>query len=292
MKLAKSYENATVLETYEKDGKQYARIQQVCDRCNGSGVFYVAVHNGQGVPAQPDGGVCYKCSGDGKIENEARVYTNEEFERMEASKLKRAEKTTKKYECEAQERLDKRNLSMLQRYGFENLYGYTVLGNSFEIKDKLKEVGARYSDELRWVCPEEPTWLTTHEWVKLSVADVFRVDDSGAFVLLDDVRDMRDALEPTTGEYIGQIGEHITVKVTLTKAIQYDTYFGYRHCCGYIYIFKTVDDNTLMWKTASVVLREGIVCSVVGTVKDHQVYRHVKQTVLTRCKVTLIKGGE
>lgn len=41
--------------------------QKCCDRCGGSGIFYVRVHNGVGVPATPDKGMCYKCYGSGKV---------------------------------------------------------------------------------------------------------------------------------------------------------------------------------------------------------------------------------
>lgn len=37
--------------------------EEYCDRCGGYGIFHTGVLNNQGIPAQPDEGICYKCKG-------------------------------------------------------------------------------------------------------------------------------------------------------------------------------------------------------------------------------------
>ena len=281
MKLAESYAYASIVMTFDKDGKAYATISDTCDRCGGSGIFYVAVHNGHGVPALPDGGVCYKCNGDGKITKDVRMYTDIEYERMQRSKKRADEKKRKARDAKVAEQ----NLHTQNKYGNENVDAYIVLGNTYDIKDELKEAGAKFSPELRWVLPTEPTWLTTHSYVKVSVADIFTISD-GYFVLRDDIRKFRNALEPVRGEYIGKVGQRLSVTATLTRAIPYDASFSYqRRIMGYIYIFETADGNTLVWKTTSALLDTGKEYDIVGTVKEHSEYNKVRQTVLTRCKI-------
>lgn len=281
MKLAESYANASIVKTFNKDGKAYATISDTCDRCGGSGIFYVAIHNGRGVPASPDAGVCYKCNGDGKVTKDVRMYTDIEYERMQRSKKRADEKKRKERDAKVAEQ----NLRMLNKYGFENVDAYVVLGNTYDIKDELKEAGAKFSPELHWVLPTEPTWLTTHSYVKVSVADIFTISN-GYFVLRDDIREFRNALEPVRGEYIGKVGQRLSVTATLTKAIPYDASFSYqRRTMGYIYIFETADGNTLVWRTTSAWLDIGKEYDIVGTVKEHSEYNKVRQTVLTRCKI-------
>lgn len=281
MRLAESYSNSSIVKTFVKDGKTYATISDTCDRCGGSGIFYVAIHNGHGVPASPDAGVCYKCNGDGKVTKDVRMYTDIEYERMQRSKKRADEKKRKERDAKVAEQ----NLRTLNKYGFENVDAYIVLGNTYDIKDELKEAGAKFSPELYWVLPTEPTWLTTHSYVKVSVADIFTISN-GYFVLRDDIREFRNALEPVRGEYIGKVGQRLSVTATLTKAIPYDASFSYqRRTMGYIYIFETADGNTLVWRTTSAWLDIGKEYDIVGTVKEHSEYNKVRQTVLTRCKI-------
>lgn len=284
MRLAESYSNSSIVKTFVKDGKAYATISDICDRCGGSGIFYVAIHNGRGVPASPNAGICYKCNGDGKVTKDVRMYTDIEYERMQRSKKRAAEKKRKEWEAKAAERIAEQNLRTLNKYGFENVDAYLVLGNTYDIKDELKEAGARFSPELHWVLPTEPTWLTTHKYVKVSVADIFTVSN-GYFVLKDDIHEFMDALEPVRGEYIGKIGQRLSVTATLTKAIPYDVSFSYKKTIGYIYIFETADGNTLVWRTTSAWLDTDKEYDIVGTVKEHSEYNKVRQTVLTRCKI-------
>jgi hypothetical protein len=284
VKLAESYANASIVKTFVKDGKTYATISDTCDRCGGSGIFYVAIHNGRGIPALPDAGVCYKCNGYGKVTKDVRMYTDIEYERMQRSKKRADEKKRKEWEAKAAERMAEQNLRTLNKYGFENVDAYIVLGNTYDIKDKLKEAGAKFSPELCWVLPTEPTWLTTHSYVKVSVADIFTISN-GYFVLRDDIREFRNALEPVRGEYIGKVGQRLSVTATLAKAIPYDASFSYQRTIGYIYIFETADGNTLVWRTTSAWLDIGKEYDIVGTVKEHNEYNKVRQTVLTRCKI-------
>lgn len=283
--LADSYKNAKILETFEKDGKSYAKIRMLCDRCSGSGIFAVGVHNGYLVPAKPDNGRCYKCGGSGYIIENVRDYTEAEYERMQRAKEKQAAARHAEAERKAAERLERNNKYTLNSHGFNDIYAYAIVGNTYDMKDKLKEHGAKFSYELLWVCPEEPTWLPADRYVRICVSDVFEFVD-GALLVKENAKDFIQSLQPTVGSFIGSVGQRITVDVTVKKRLEFDRCYGYsyRTVTTYKYIMQTPDGNTVVWSTGSVHWDEGHTCHLTGTVKEHAKYNGTCQTVLTRCK--------
>ena len=83
------------------------------------------------------------------------------------------------------------------------------------------------------------------------------------------------------GDYIGNVGEKITVDIKESKLItSWETLYGWTH----LYKFVTTDDNVLVWYASKGFDGEPI--KITGTVKDHKEYDGEKQTVLTRCKIT------
>lgn len=117
------------------------------------------------------------------------------------------------------------------------------------------------------------------------------------------------AIERNRGQFIGEVGDKIQLTVTLVRT------FGYEqrnYACpwktDYItgYVFKTDDGNTLVWKTTGALDRkeyredghlcdnkgrydpvqpdEGDTVTIKATIKDHEEYNNVNQTILTRVK--------
>lgn len=85
-----------------------------------------------------------------------------------------------------------------------------------------------------------------------------------------------------TSEHIGTIGQRIQINITSYKCItSWNTDFGET------YVWKLMDDNgnVFTWKTSTYLDDECVGKSLKGTVKEHKVFRDVKQTELTRCKV-------
>ena len=82
-------------------------------------------------------------------------------------------------------------------------------------------------------------------------------------------------------EYIGEIGEKITVDLKEAKIItSWETVYG----ITFLWKFITTDGNTLVWKASR--YQECEPKRITGTVKDHKEYDGEKQTVLTRCKLS------
>ena len=118
-------------------------------------------------------------------------------------------------------------------------------------------------------------------------------------------------IERNRGQFIGNVGDKIQLEVTLESRFNFE-----RKCFNApwrtelveVYVFKTDDGNTLVWKTTSglhvknyvngghfrdneedgwydyVSPEEGERIKIKATIKDHEEYRNVNQTILNRVK--------
>lgn len=119
-------------------------------------------------------------------------------------------------------------------------------------------------------------------------------------------------IERNRGHYIGEVGDKIEMTVTLERTFQYEVpCYGAPWKTDLVtgYVFKTDDNNTLVWKTTGSIARkkyvaetevhnfvdrggcytyehveEGDRITIKGTIKAHEEYNNVNQTVLTRVK--------
>ena len=85
-----------------------------------------------------------------------------------------------------------------------------------------------------------------------------------------------------SSDYIGEVGEKISVNFVSGREVAcYETQFGLLH----IYEFKDSNGNTVVWKSSSSkdIPEIGVVA---GTVKSHEEYNGIKQTVILRAKIT------
>ena len=120
MKVAKSYSGYKFDETkaYEKNGKLYVKATCKCDRCGGLGIIASRVENDRIIPIPVDGGVCYKCLGTKTVTKEIRLYTDEEYEKMEKANEKAAEKRAAEREAKIKAEYAQNKLDWLEKNGF------------------------------------------------------------------------------------------------------------------------------------------------------------------------------
>jgi hypothetical protein len=101
--------------------------------------------------------------------------------------------------------------------------------------------------------------------------------------------------------HFGTVGERITREVVLINDFSYISKYGYLEQENYIYTMKDADGNIFVWKTTKLLvieipdkrneldcIRKGDKMKITGTVKEHGDYKGENQTVLTRCKYSLI----
>lgn len=92
-------------------------------------------------------------------------------------------------------------------------------------------------------------------------------------------------------QHVGQVGDKIDITATYDHTAWFDFRLGWTTETMYIHTFKDEAGNTLVWKTSSTSLPnldEGDKVQIKGTIKDHNVYKDEKQTLLTRCKICKI----
>ncbi len=98
-------------------------------------------------------------------------------------------------------------------------------------------------------------------------------------------RDLTDKAlaENGTSEYQGEVGKRLDLVLTVKKRLEYQG-FNYGDTL-YITIMEDEDGNVYVWKTSAKKLDEGEAYKVRGTVKAHNEYKGIAQTILTRCAI-------
>ena len=112
-----------------------------------------------------------------------------------------------------------------------------------------------------------------------------------AYAYISYEKEMAKAKEKAVYEYFGNIGDKPTVEVTGKVLTTYTNCYGsiYNQVTTYVYQFTDSANHVFIWKTANdIPLNEdGIFKGTIkGTVKEHSEFNGIKQTVLTRVKVT------
>ncbi len=267
------------IERVDKNGTEHW-LDHNCPKCGGSGYLpgYEFI----------DGARCWKCGATGYHPHRWTKQTPEYAAKLAAKRDERARK--KNLEGRA---------DFLEKEGF-NSEGKTfvVAGNTFDIKDEFKAAGAKYCAPLGWHFAEKPENLIT---IEMSVEECFW-ENNIATLNWNETYDIQEIIkartprEPSISEYLGKIGERITVRVALKKSFSFENDYGYRPTTSYIHNFEDEAGNVIIWKTTKSLneytysaggytVHELIKCDLTGTVKEHSEYKGIKQTILTRCKI-------
>jgi len=295
-KVAPSYANAEIVTVNEETHK--ALIEEKCDRCGGLGIIVARVENNQYIPIPVDGGICYKCNGAKKIRKWVKAYTPEELDKYLSSQEKAKARKIEKIKCEQQKKLDESEQNkkeLLTKWGYdaENPQIWLIGGgNTYEIKDQLKEQGCKFCRELGWYNNHEYEIPEGYTLVSINFFDVYEwIPLTKRFEIKDDAKEKAEAtlatLMPAShSEYVGEVKERLRdLEVTLTNIRFTDGYYG----TSTIYTFKQ-GENILVWITSSCKeIDVGDKLLLTGTVKEQKEYRGVKQTYLSRCIVKVEK---
>lgn len=87
--------------------------------------------------------------------------------------------------------------------------------------------------------------------------------------------------EEMNSEYLGQLKDKITAKLASTALV---TSFANEFGATYLYKMIDVKGNVLIWYSSRYFGDNPDWQTITGTVKMHQEYNNIKQTILTRCK--------
>lgn len=169
--------------------------------------------------------------------------------------------------------------------GFNNGVIYIVKGNSFDVKDALREAGARFRRDFGWYfgsfCEKPDTLPAGLELVELTWDEVGNED--GSFKNDEVIKAAIEAkiYDADPSEFVGSIGERLEVEVTVESKREFEGSYGTQ----LVYRFRDENNNCFSWFTSAgtkTSFEEGETCIIRGTLKSHDVYRNCKLNTLSR----------
>lgn len=259
--------------------KQYIRTDKngtkiyhdhTCPRCGGRGGSEAWRYTGW---------TCYECGGSGQVMTPQIIkeYTPEYRAILDARAAKRREKKMAQAQAEKAEK----QAAWKQEKGFTDDRIYLVgIADSFERKDEIKAAGGRYNTYTGWYFSEHHAEFQT---VEMTAEECLVEDAWGKLNWRNTIRETLEAKLPKqpASEHIGKVGDKVDMEVTHTRTGYYDTQFG----TTWVHNFKDAAGNILIWKTSACAGFEKDNLRIKGTIKAHDEYNGIKQTVLTRCKI-------
>ena len=98
--------------------------------------------------------------------------------------------------------------------------------------------------------------------------------------------EMKQKLESRNNEWVGNINDRITIKVASARVLytKDNSWKSYYAGCTWVMEIIDTEGHTYKWSASTNNINEGD--TIVATVKEHSEYKGVKQTVITRGKVT------
>ena len=254
-----------------------------CPRCGGAGGCDKWAFTGW---------TCYDCGGTGERLNKPQIikeYTPEYRAKLDEQARKRAEKRLAKQVAEYEANLPQ----LIQSKGFnEDGKLFLVVGNTYEIKEELREAGAKWFGYLQGWVFTQPTEYPT---VELTAEECLNFNPEGGTIWWKGYNEIKPVIEDklpkeelVVSEYIGAIGDKLDAEVTFTKMHSYERKSFRGWGTEWVGIYKFVDDNgnIIIWNTtASPEVEEGKRYHITGTIAEHKEYKLDKQTILKRCKV-------
>lgn len=290
--VAPSYaKNSTQIgEAYEENGKMYIKIKMPCPRCGATGHYS---YN------QIDGTRCYECMGNKFVTKNVRAYTEKEYNRMQAANERARAKREAEREAKArdlEENAAKYKHEVALKLGFgEDEKAYLVYGDdTFAIKDKLKELGARFDPTLKWFFSKEVALPEGYKLCEMSFDELYTYNPRTKWAEFKEdaktivSRRIAELKGPSTSQfYPGAEKERIRNITAKVKSIR-----GFEGMYGYtaVYTFSS-EDYIFIWMTSKcdLDLSVGDTVDLTGTIKKFNEYMGEKNTYLTRCIVKSIK---
>lgn len=184
---------------------------------------------------------------------------------------------------------------LTQQYGYDSDF----LNISNSVRDEIDEITVKTDTaiakedvevaiEMVKRFPDEPYYnnlkvIVENEYIPLNKLG-FLVSIPKAIDGYEEKKKKQEEKERLAAEsnYLGSVGEKISVNFVSGREVACcETQFGLLH----IYEFKDENGNTVVWKTSSGkdIPESGV---ITGTVKAHEEYNGVKQTIILRAKIT------
>ena len=182
------------------------------------------------------------------------------------------------------------------RWMHEDLITETkMLMNQVKFNAKSEQATEMVDNALNWILNQEAPNAYLHNLkTACSLADCH----SGRFGILASLfptfnrelevqakREEKQKAE-STSEHQGQVGDKLTVEVESVKCVtSWESTYGYYPTVTYIWKIIDKQGNVYTWKSSKWMDEQNPPKTIKGTVKEHKVFREIKQTELTRCRI-------
>lgn len=286
--LAQVYTRADKNVHYVRTDKNGTEIyaDYTCRKCGGVGGADQWTYTGW---------TCYSCGGTGKSDKPQLIkkYTPEYEAKLKAMREKRAEKAKAK----RIEDLNSKLQEMLELRGFSGEGKiYAVTGDTYSLKDELREAGAKWKQRLNcWTFAEPSTQYPT---VEIGWEEVLVVNYEEGYLEWKDfnpkefIQSKLPKEDKPVSEHVGEIGKRIELKATLESVRHWEVpaFRGWGTDTKTLYKFRDEHGNILIWITTGYGLDAsevpvGAQITLRGTVANHSEYAEEKQTELKRCTI-------
>lgn len=180
---------------------------------------------------------------------------------------------------------------------------FCICGNTYPIKDMLKEAGCKFNKLLFWHSPVEMTNLPEDCYqfeVKFDEM-YYYIAESGwqpheRNTAASIIREHTNRVMPKKeveicGSYLeGEVGQRVrNLQATLTAVHGFSSMYGY----SFVYTFETSKGEKLTWiTTKDLDMETDTVVDLTFTIKEFAEYRNERQTKITRAIVKLVDSYE
>jgi hypothetical protein len=182
------------------------------------------------------------------------------------------------------------------KLGFgEDEKAYLVYGDdTFAIKDKLKELGARFDPTLKWFFPAEVALPEGYKFCVFTFDELYDYNPQTKWAQFKEdaknivARRIAELKGPSTSVYY-PAAEKARIRNITAKV---DSIRGFEGRFGYTMVYTFTSENyVFVWMTSKcdLNLSVGEVIDLTGTIKKFDEYLGVRQTHLTRCTVKKVE---
>jgi hypothetical protein len=239
---------------FNDSGKPIRLVPVVCDRChviNGERVWLMGIENGR--PFSRTGFQCWTCGNTGvRGQRKERLYTAVELARVNKAAATREANRQEAFRA-AHEKAEAERLA--REHAF-----YTA---HVEFISKLNTLEGEFWDNFRksfydrMAAPTERQTAMVEEEVAKRAANA-------------------------SSEFFGAVGDKVTITITVEKVITLSSPF---YGTSWITIARTEQGNVVTYKGTADIGRKGETLTIKATVKGHEMYNNVRQTLIQRPKV-------
>lgn len=206
-------------------------------------------------------------------------YFNSDAQR--STKVRTLEYYNLKY---APSRLSRKDIDIFNKEIEDADFSFESEENKHFVEEAIKWIAStedtsNYMNNLRLICKSE---FLTFKDLGFLVSLVPTYEKHLGDVARSEKRESARALEAASSNHVGSTGNRITIKPDeITLVSSWENVYGVTH------LYKIVENgNVFMWYASTTIDNDKEVESIVGTIKEHTEYNGVKQTILTRCKVS------